>query len=95
MDKHEMKARIEAQLEEWKGTLDTMWAKADTSTGDSKAEYLDSVMESRRQLDGLKIEAAKVWDAADDLWESAGPELDLKWEKWKLSTKQAWDKLTD
>lgn len=94
MNKHETKARIEAQIDEWKRNLATMKAKAEASTGDAKVEYLDSVSGLQKQLDDLKIQAAKVWDAADDTWESAGRDLELKWEEWQLNAKKAWNDLS-
>jgi hypothetical protein len=94
MDRHETKARIEAQLDEWKRNLEVMKAKAEAMAGDSKVEYLKAVGESQKGLDGLKIEAAKAWDVADDLWDSTSKDLEIKWDEWQLGAKKTWNDLT-
>ena len=94
MDRHEMKARIEAQLDEWKRKLDTMRAKAEASTGDAKVGYLKGVEQLQEQFDGLKIQAAKAWDAADDSWDSSSKNLELKWKQWQLNAEKTWNDLS-
>ena len=94
MNKHETKARIEAQISEWKRNLDTMKAKAEASTGDAKVEYLDNVSGLQKQLDALKIQAAKAWDSADESWDSVGRDLELKWEEWQLNAKKSWNEMS-
>jgi hypothetical protein len=94
MDRHETKARIEAQIDEWKRNLETMKAKAEASSGDAKVRYLEVVSGFQKQLDGLKIQAAKTWDVADDAWDSTSKDLELKWEEWQLGAKKAWNDLT-
>jgi hypothetical protein len=94
MERHEMKARFESQIDEWKRNLDTMKAEAEASTGDAKVEYLKMVAESQKQFDGLKVQAAKTWDVADDLWDSTSKDLELKWEEWQLNAKKMWNDLT-
>lgn len=94
MDRHETKARVEAQIAEWNRNLDTMRAKAEAKVGDSKVKYLELVAESQKQFDGLKVQAAKTWDVADDLWDSTSKDLELKWEEWQLNAKKMWNDLT-
>lgn len=94
MERHEMKARFESQIDEWNRNLDTMKAEAEASTGDAKVEYLKMVAESQKQFDGLKVQAAKTWDVADDLWDSTSKDLELKWEEWQLNAKKMWNDLT-
>ena len=94
MDRHEMKARFEVQIDEWKRNLEIMKAKAEASTGDAKVEYLKVVSDAQKQFDDLKVQAAKTWDVADDMWDSTSKDLELKWEEWQLRAKKAWDDLT-
>jgi hypothetical protein len=94
MDKHEMKARIDAQSAEWKTNLDTMRAKADAATGDAKVGYQERVAGLQKQFDELKIQAARSWDVADDKWDSASKDLELKWDEWQLRAKSAWHEFT-
>lgn len=94
MERHEMKARFESQIDEWNRNLDTMKAEAEASTGDAKVEYLKMVAKSQKQFDGLKVQAAKTWDVADDLWDSTSKDLELKWEEWQLNAKKMWNDLT-
>lgn len=91
MDKHEMKARFETQMDEWKRNLEIMKAKAEASTGDAKVALLEAVAERQKEFDELKIQAAKAWDAADDSWDSASRDLELKWDEWQLRAKKAWN----
>jgi hypothetical protein len=94
MDRHETKARIEAQIGEWKRNLEIMKAKAEAMAGDSKVEYLKAVGESQKGFDGLKIQAAKAWDVADDVWDSTSKDLEIKWDEWQLGAKKIWNDLT-
>jgi hypothetical protein len=94
MDRHETRARVEAQIDEWKRNLDTMKAKAESSTGDANVKYKESVAKLQVQLDDLKIRAAKVWDSADDSWESASKDLESTWQEWEGRAKAAWDDLS-
>jgi hypothetical protein len=95
MDRHEVKARVDAQFNEWQRNLETMKAKADASAGDAKVDYLKAVSEYQGQFDALKIQAAKTWDVADDAWDSASKDLDIKWDEWKLRAKKAWNDLAN
>jgi hypothetical protein len=95
MDRHETKARVDAQINEWQRNLETMKAKAEASVGDSKVTYLKAVSESQGQFDALKIQAAKTWDVADDAWDSASKDLDIKWDEWQLRAKKAWNDLSN
>lgn len=95
MDRHEVKARIDAQIDEWTRSIDTLKAKADAASGDAKVEYLQFASKYQKELDGLKIEAAKAWDAADDVWDSVSKDLELKWDEWQLHARKAWNDLKD
>jgi hypothetical protein len=94
MDRRETRARIDAQIAEWKHNLEIMQAKADAAAGDSKVEYLKVVAESQKQYDALKIQAAKAWDVADDAWESTSKDLEMKWDEWQAGAKKAWAELS-
>jgi hypothetical protein len=94
MDRHETKARIDAQIAEWQRNLETMRAKAEASAGDVKVNYLKAVSEYQAQLDALKVQAARTWDVADDSWDSASKDLGIKWDEWQLRAKKAWNDLS-
>ena len=79
MDRHESKARIDGQINEWKNNLETLKAKAAVSTGEARVGYQEKVGELQKQLDNLKIQAAAAWDVADDSWDSTRKDLELKW----------------
>lgn len=94
MDRNETKARVEAQINEWKGNLEVMKAKADAATGQAKVGYQENVAKLQKQLDDLKVRAAHSWDAADDSWDSSRKDLELHWQEWELRAKKAWNELT-
>lgn len=94
MDKHELRARIDAQTDEWKRNLDVMKAKADASSGETKVKYSENVAQLQRQFDEFKIQAAKAWDTADEGWDQTSKDLELKWAEWELRAKSAWNELT-
>jgi len=48
----------------------------------------------QKQLDDLKIRAAKTWDVADDAWDTNRKDLELAWAEWEVRAKQAWRDLT-
>lgn len=93
MDKHELKARIDSQTDEWKRNLDVMKAKADAAPADAKVRYREIVAKLQEQFDEFKIQAAKALDVADDKWDSAARDLELKWDEWELKAKKAWNEL--
>lgn len=90
MDKHETKARVEAQMNEWKRNLDTMKAKVEASGGDVKVKHAETVGHLQQQLDEMKIKAAVAWDSADDTWDSKAKDLDHTWQDWQGRAKAAW-----
>jgi len=94
MERHEMKARIDAQIAEWKRNIHSVQAKAEESGDGAKSEYLRVSDKLGRQLDDFTIEAAKAWDSTDDSWDKASTDLELKWEQWQLDAKKAWVGLT-
>ena len=61
MEKHELKARIDGQTNEWNGNLDVMRAKADAATGEAKLKYAQTVADLSKQLGDLK----KLYPAAN------------------------------
>lgn len=89
MDRHEIKARIDAQTDEWNNKIATMKAKADAATGDAKVGYQETVGDLQKQLNDLKVKAAAAWDTADDRFESVGKDLELAWSEWELRAKTA------
>jgi hypothetical protein len=94
MDRHETKARIEAQIDEWKRNLETMKAKAEASKGQASVGYREGVAQLQKQLDDLKVQAARSWDVADDSWDSTRKELELQWQEWEVRAKRAWSDLS-
>lgn len=95
MGRHEIKARIDSQIDEWYRNIAALKARGEAATGTAKADYLKQASEYQTELDSLKIEAAKAWDAADDTWDSASKGLELKWDEWQVRAKAAWSDLSD
>jgi len=93
MDKHEIKARIDAQTDEWNNNIATMKAKADAATGDAKVAYQENVGQLQKQLSEFKVKAAAAWDVADDKFEEAGKDLELAWSEWELRARTALNEL--
>lgn len=93
MDKHELKARVDGQMNEWRRNLDVMKAKADATTGDTKVTYTERVAGLQKQYDELKTKAAASWDTADDRWEEASRGLETAWDDWTDRAAKAWDDL--
>jgi hypothetical protein len=94
MERHEIKARVDAQMSEWKNNLDVMKAKADAKTGDTNAKYREGVADLQSQYDDLKISAAKAWDVADDKAGEASDAVELKWAEWQVRANQAWEDIS-
>jgi hypothetical protein len=91
VNKHEAKARFDAQMDEWKRNLDVMKAKSDAAAGDAKVGYAKTVAGLQEQYDEMKIKAAKTWDAADDAWDDAYRDLEAAWNDWSARAMRAWD----
>ena len=94
MDRHETKARVDAQINEWKANLDTLKAKSEAATGQAKVGYQENAAQLQKQLDELKTSAARAWDVADDKWEATSKELELKAQEWEVRAKRAWSDFT-
>ena len=95
MDKRESKARIEAQMDEWKLNLKTMKAKADAATGGTKVAYAEQVAELQKQYDEVKVKAATAADTADDKWKATAKDLENTWDDWVARAKKAKDDLVN
>lgn len=93
MERHETKARVEAQIDAWKGTLDAMREKAEVATGQAQVDLHEKTAELQKQFDELKIRTAKAWDVADDSWDSTRKDLETVWADWELRAKKAWSEL--
>lgn len=95
MDRHETKARMDGQVDEWKKNLETMSAKAGAASGQARVDYRKNVEQLQKQFDELKVMAAHAWDVADDSWDSTRKDLELKWEDWEVRAKRAWRDLSE
>lgn len=93
MDKHELEARIQAESDEWRRNIDIMKAKAETATGERKLRYRQDIAGLERQFDELKIQAAKTWDIAEDKWDEAAHDLELKWKEFELKAREELNQL--
>lgn len=93
MQKHEFKARVDGQMNEWKRNLDVMKAKADSASGDSKVAYTERVAGLQKQYDELETKAAASWDTADDKWDEVSKGLEIAWGDWTDRAARAWDDL--
>jgi hypothetical protein len=91
MQKHELKARVDGQMDEWKRNLDVMKAKADAAQGDTKVTYSQQVAGLQKQYDELKIKAAASWDTADDKWDEGSKDLETAWDDWTDRAAKALD----
>ena len=91
MERHEIKARVDAKLDEWKNHLDAMQAKAGSKAGEADAQYREHLAELQSQYNDLKISAAKAWDTADDKFDGVSKDLELKWAEWEVRAKHALD----
>jgi hypothetical protein len=91
MERHEIEARIDAQVDEWKRNLDALKAKADSSHGQADVAYRDALEPLQKQFDALKIQAAAAHDAADDSWDSVSSSFETSWNEWQDRAKRVWD----
>jgi acetolactate synthase regulatory subunit len=89
MQRHELKARVVAGTDEWRNNLEVMKARAGAVGGDARTKKVEMVSELQQQFDALKVQAAKTWDCADDKWDQASRDMELKWDEWELRAKQA------
>lgn len=93
MERRETKARVDAQINEWRRNIQTMKTKAEAATGEGKVEYQERVGQLEKQLDDLKVRTARALDVADDKWDSARKDIELSWDEWELRAKRAWSDL--
>jgi hypothetical protein len=93
MQKHEFKARVDGQMDEWKRNLDVMKAKSESASGDAKVAYAEQVSGLQKQYNDLRIKAAGAWDAADDKWDEVSKDLGDAWDGWTDRATKAWDEL--
>ncbi len=93
MKKHEFKARVDGQMDEWKRNLDVMKAKAESSSGETKVAYTERVVGLQKQYDELKVKAAAAWDTADDKWDETSKGLGSAWDDWTDRAAKTWDDL--
>jgi len=91
MQKQELKARVDAQIDEGKRSLDVMKAKAEASTGDAKVKHAELVSGLQKQYDELKIKAAAAWDGADDTWDDVSRDITKGWDEWTDRAAKGWD----
>jgi len=91
MQKQELKARVDAQMDEGKRSLDVMKAKAEASTGDVKVKHAETVAGLQKQYDELKIKAAGAWDSADDTWDDVSKDIAKGWDDWTDRAAKSWD----
>jgi hypothetical protein len=91
MKKHELKARVEGQMDEGKRNLDLMKAKADAATGDANVAYHEKVSDLQKQYDDLKAKAAAAWDSADDKWDDVSRDLENAVDVWTDRAMKAWN----
>lgn len=91
MQKNELKARVDAQIDEGKRNLDVMKAKAASLTGEEKVKNAERVATLQKQYDELKIKAAKAWDSADDTWENVSRDIAKGWDDWTDRVAKSWD----
>ena len=94
MQKHEIKVRVEGQMEEGKRNLHVMKAKAEAATGDAKVAYAEQVAGLQKQYDDLKVKAAAAWDTADDRWGEVSRDLEAAVDDWTDRAGKAWKGLT-
>jgi hypothetical protein len=95
MERHEMKARVGAQIDEWQRNLKLMRAKLDESTGEAKVDYQERLADLEQGFNDYKIRAAQAWDSGDDKWDESRRNLELTWDEWMLKAKRAWQDLID
>jgi len=95
MGKHETKARIESGMDEWKRNLETMKAKTGSAASQANVKYRETVAQLQKQYDELKVRSARVWDAADDSFDSARKDVESAWDEWVGRAKKVWEDLSD
>ncbi len=86
MERHEIKSRVDAKLDNWKRDLNQMRVKVDASEGDEKAAYRDHVIALQRQHEDLQVRAAKAWETADDgdaEWDSVVDDIEKALDEWE------------
>jgi hypothetical protein len=94
MQKHELKARLDGQMSEWKRNLDVMQAKVETATGDAKVTYAEQVAGLQKQYNDLSIKAAAAWDTGDEKWADVSRDLESAWDDWSDRAMKSWTALT-
>ena len=84
MERHEIKSRVDAKLDAWKRSLDTMRVKLEASEGDKEAAYREQVAALAKQHAELRSEAARAWESAadDERWSSTVGEIERKLDEW-------------
>ena len=93
MRTREAKARIESGMDEWNHNLGTMKAKTGSAASRADVGYRETVAELQKQFDDLKIRSARVWDVADESFDSARKDVESSWDEWKIRANKAWKEL--
>jgi|PersoiStandDraft_1058852.scaffolds.fasta_scaffold345876_1 hypothetical protein len=88
MERHEIKALVDARMEEGKRTLDTMKARLDATTGEAAADYRERVAQLKREHDELKARAARSLEVADEAFDAACKDLELAMDEWDVLAKR-------
>ena len=93
MERHEIKALVDARLEEGKRTLDAMQAKAGAATGEVDAEYRAKVAQLKQEHDELKVRAAHTLGTTGDALDSGRKDFELALDDWEGRAKSTWHAL--
>ena len=70
MAKKEYLEKLEAQLKEWKKTIEMLGEKAAKATGETKAELAKEIEELRRKRETVKEKWSELKKASDVAWDT-------------------------
>jgi hypothetical protein len=91
--KDEYIAKFKTQLTEWEGHLKVLQAKADSLTGDAKAELNEQIVALKGKWEEGEAKLGEIADQADDHWDDLKDEAEEKWTALTDGVKGSLDKL--
>ena len=92
-DKELYRQKYQAQLDEWKGTVDKLKAKASAAGADVQLAKNKQIETLERKIEEGKKKLTEIAEAGDDKWESTKDGVESAWGSLKSAVSDTVKKL--
>lgn len=92
-DKETYQQKYQAQLDEWKATIDQLKAKASEAGADAKLAKNRQIEALEKKVEEGKAKLSALADASDDKWESTKDGVESAWRSMKSAVSDTVRKL--